>query len=171
MNYRMKHCLGQHQILQETTSCLKHSPFSSLLMAFCSKYCLFWPRAFSVSGRQGRLGCWGEGRLMPQGAVLNQQVLVAANSPTSSPPGGNHSELSENLSECGLGLRSPVSTATACSWPCPLCPAIPLFQMLPGSPLAWLWDAATSVRGSITNSIASKSRATCQPSFPGPGNK
>ena len=110
------------------TSCLKHSPFSSLLMALCSKYLfLLVPGLFLAPGRQGRLGCWGEGRLMPQGAALNQQVLVAGKQPNFLTSRWDHSELGFRKSHRVPHWEEPSVHSNRLLMTMPsFCPAIPL---------------------------------------------
>lgn len=121
-------------------------------MAFCSKYLfLLAPGLFLAPGRQGRLGCWGEGRLMPQGAVLNQQVLVAGKQPNFLTSRWDHSELGFRKSQSApLGGAQCPQQLPAHDHALFMSCHPSLFQMLPGSPQFEFWDAATSVRGSIT---------------------
>ena len=152
-NHNKKVCWN-HELQDETlfgvstryyrspTSCLRHSPFSCLLMAFCSKYLFLLAR-----GRQGRLGCWGEGRLMPQGAVLNQQVLVAGKEPNFLTSRWDHSELGFRKSHSApLGGAQCSQQPPACDHALFLsCHPSP-FQMLPGSPPNLHSDSGSSGR-------------------------
>ena len=77
MNSRVKHCLVS---VPDTTGA-NPMPQAVTILKLAGGFLLQAPvpsgsRAFS-GPRQGRRGCWGgEGRLMPLGAALSQQLLA-----------------------------------------------------------------------------------------------